>query len=47
MREREVPSCDKPAEHHRHLHLIVGPKGHVGVPDEVLSEVLGTDVFEP
>ena len=45
--KRDICSGEKPAKHHRHLHLLVHSKSHVGVPDEVLGEVLGPGVFEP
>ena len=45
--KRDISSGEKPAKHHHHLHFIVSPKSHAGIPDEVLSEILGADVFEP
>ena len=45
--KRDISSGEKPAKHHHHLHFIVSLKSHVGVPDEVLGEILGADVVEP
>ena len=45
--KRDISSGEKPAKHHHHLHLIVSLQSDVGVPDEVLSQILGADVFEP